>query len=180
MGRSSPAIHGGAYFSAVCGWKSIPISAPEAHEHRECCGLLALTLTITFFVFHSLPCPLGAQGKFSRGFVPKGPIWICHHSNFGFLLYFLSDRIIETNNKGGNVAHETMVIWLFLKVFSQHDQDRFFISVILHLFYISCLIMFILWTHTQCFLPFLSLTYLFAHCLFVSIETGQSLITNLL
>ena len=60
-----------------------------------------------FFVFHSLPCPLGAQGKFSRGFVPKGPIWICHHSNFGFLLYFLSDRIIETNNKankGGNVV----------------------------------------------------------------------------
>ena len=79
-----------------------------------------------FFVFHSLPCSLGAQGKFSRGFVPKGPIWICHHSNFGFLLYFLSDRIIETNNKGGNVAHETIVNWLFFKsIFSTRPRYIF-------------------------------------------------------
>ena len=52
-------------------------------------------------------------------------------------------------------------IGCFLKVFSQHDQDRFFIAFS-HLFYISCLMMFILWTHTQCFLP------LFAHCLFLA------------
>ena len=30
----------------------------------------------------------------------------------------LSVRIIETNNKGGNVANETIVNWLFLKGFS--------------------------------------------------------------
>ena len=61
-------------------------------------GCLACLSHSLFLVFHSLPCPLGAQGNFARGFVPKGPIWICHHSNFGFLLYFLSDRIIERNN----------------------------------------------------------------------------------
>ena len=62
-----------------------------------------------FLVFHSLPCPWGAPGIFSRGFVPNWPIWICQHSNFAFLsiscnMIDLFDRIMQTNNKGGNVV----------------------------------------------------------------------------
>ena len=52
-------------------------------------GCLACLSRSLFLVFHSLPCPWGAPGIFSRGFVPNWPIWICHNSNFAFLLYFL-------------------------------------------------------------------------------------------
>ena len=101
-------------------FRLVPLKRMSTENAVGCLLWLSRSL---FFVFHSLPCPLGAQGKFSRGFVPKGPIWICHHSNFGFLLYFLSDRIIETNNKGGNVAHETIVNWLFFKsIFSTRPR----------------------------------------------------------
>ena len=78
---------------------------PKRVSTENAVGCLLWLSRSLFFVFHSLPCPLGAQGNFARGFVPKGPIWICHHGNFGFLLDFLSGRIIETNNKGGNVSN---------------------------------------------------------------------------
>ena len=49
LSKSSLIKQGGAYFSAISGWKSILMSAPEAYEHRECCGLLVLSLTLTLF-----------------------------------------------------------------------------------------------------------------------------------
>ena len=52
LGASSPAIHGGAYFLAVCRWKSILISAPGLYKHRECYRLLFFPPGATFF------CPL--------------------------------------------------------------------------------------------------------------------------
>ena len=134
-----------------------------------------------FFLFSTV-CPAHwvLKANFQEDLFQKG--------QYGFVItaildFFCISCLIVSQRQTirvGMLPMKQLSIGCFLKVFSQHDQDRFFISVISHLFYISCLIMFILWTHTQCFLPFLSLTYLFAHCLFVSIETGQSLITNLL
>ena len=43
--KSSRAKHGGAYFSAVCEWKSIPISAPEAHLREAVPKLFAVYLS---------------------------------------------------------------------------------------------------------------------------------------
>ena len=168
-GASSLAKHGGAYFSAVCGWKLIPISAPEAHEHRECCGLLALTLTITFFCFPQFALPIGCSRQFCKRISSKRANMDLSSQQFWISFVFLVRSYHRDKQQGWECCQ-----WnnCFLKVFSQHDQDRFFISAISHLIYISCLMMFILWTHTQCFLPFLCLTYLFAHCLFVTIETG--------
>ena len=40
LSTSKEAQNGGAYFSAVCGWKLIPISAPEPYECRERARLL--------------------------------------------------------------------------------------------------------------------------------------------
>ena len=51
LSKSSRAFFGGAYFSAVSGWKSIPISVPGPYECLECNRLLGFCLTITF-----LPC----------------------------------------------------------------------------------------------------------------------------
>ena len=48
MFKSSRAIHGGAYFPDVSGWKSILTSATEAYDHTESYRLLGFYLTITF------------------------------------------------------------------------------------------------------------------------------------
>ena len=48
LSLSSRAIHGGAYFSDVSGWNSIPISVPGPCEVTECNRLLGFCLTITF------------------------------------------------------------------------------------------------------------------------------------
>ena len=48
LSKSSRSIHGGAYFSAVSGWKSIPISVPGPYKCPECNRLLGFCLTITF------------------------------------------------------------------------------------------------------------------------------------
>ena len=57
LAMSSLAIHGGAYFSAVCWRKFIPISAPEAYEHRACCGLLVFFSSVTLnFVLSFTVC----------------------------------------------------------------------------------------------------------------------------
>ena len=66
---------------------------------------------------------------------------------FGFLLYFLSDRIIETNNKGGNVATETNVNWLFLEkdFFNTTKIDLSSVQFCINsIFQVPCLMMFIL------------------------------------
>ena len=48
LSMSSRAFFGGAYFSAVSGWKSIPISVPGPCEVTESYRLLGFCLTITF------------------------------------------------------------------------------------------------------------------------------------
>ena len=68
LAKSSLAIHGGAIFSAVCGWKSILISAPEPYKHRECCRLLVFPPGATFF----LPYTCTLLPLFSGHFK-----WIC-------------------------------------------------------------------------------------------------------
>ena len=48
LSKSSRAFFWGAYFSAVSGWKSIPISVPGPYKCPECNRLLGFCLTITF------------------------------------------------------------------------------------------------------------------------------------
>ena len=48
LSLSSRALHGGAYFSDVSGWKSIPISVPGPYECLKWHRLLGFCLTITF------------------------------------------------------------------------------------------------------------------------------------
>ena len=50
LAKSSRAIHGGAYFSAVCGRKLIPINAPGPYECQECNRLLFSPPGATFFL----------------------------------------------------------------------------------------------------------------------------------
>ena len=63
LAKSSRAIHGGAYFSAVCGRKLIPINAPEPYECQECNRLLFFPPPPTFVssptVSHSFLCFMG-------------------------------------------------------------------------------------------------------------------------
>ena len=64
-------------------------------------------LTYFCFDFQKLAVLKARQSLFSRGFVPKRPIWISHQSNFAFLLYCrtgLCDHIIETKNKQTKVG----------------------------------------------------------------------------
>ena len=57
LSKSSLIKQGGAYFSAISGWKSILMSALEAYGHRECCRVPFISLTLTFVLsFRSLPC----------------------------------------------------------------------------------------------------------------------------
>ena len=48
LSKSSRALNGGAYFSAVSGWKSIPISVPGPYECLECYRLLVFFTTNNF------------------------------------------------------------------------------------------------------------------------------------
>ena len=48
LSLSSRGLHGGAYFSDVSGWKSIPISVPGPYECLKWHRLLGFCLTITF------------------------------------------------------------------------------------------------------------------------------------
>ena len=53
LSTSSQSKKWGAYFSAVCGWNSIPISATEAHGHRVCNRLLVFYPPGTFVLPHT-------------------------------------------------------------------------------------------------------------------------------
>ena len=94
LGRSSPAIHGGAYFSAVCGWKYIRISSPRPYKHRECYRLLFFPPGATFFLPYTA---FAAQWAFqmdlwwsrSHGFVSLtrlGQLYL--RSIFGYFFLF--------------------------------------------------------------------------------------------
>ena len=58
LSLSSRAIHGGAYFSDVSGWNSIPISFPGPCEVTEWYRLHGFCLTITFCLnpWTTVPC----------------------------------------------------------------------------------------------------------------------------
>ena len=79
--------------------------------------LLCLSRSL-FLVFHSLPCPLGAQGIFSRGFVPKGRIWICHHSNLD--VFCISCNMIVLSDwpaRGREAPSSDFADWMAGKLF---------------------------------------------------------------
>ena len=90
LAKSSRAIHGGAYFSAVCGRKLIPINAPEPYKCQECNRLLFFRPHPFLFHLPQSPTVSSAPWVILNGFVPKRPIWISHQCNFAFLLYLLS------------------------------------------------------------------------------------------
>ena len=56
----------GAIFSAICGWKSIPINAPEPYKHRECYWLLVFSTRSNFFALH-MHTASAAQWAFQMG-----------------------------------------------------------------------------------------------------------------
>ena len=78
LAKSSRAIHGGAYFSAVCGRKLIPINAPGPYECQECNRLLfSPTRSNFFFALHSHAHCFRCSVGISNGFVMKQVTWIC-------------------------------------------------------------------------------------------------------
>ena len=91
-------------------------------------------LTYFCFDFQKLAVLKARQSLFSRGFVPKRPIWISHQSNFAFLLYCrtgLCDHIIETKKK------LVVLKGCFQMDLFQNSQYGFVTSSILH-FFVSC------------------------------------------
>ena len=72
LSTSSRVIQWGAYFSAVCGWKSIPFSAPELYEHQECNGVLVFHPSATFLLLLT-----HTQLPLLRRHVQKQVTWIC-------------------------------------------------------------------------------------------------------
>ena len=97
LSLSSRGLHGGAYFSDVSGWKSIPISVPGPYECLKWHRLLGFCLTITF-------CLIPAHQAVS--------LWNCHWnwriSRLEDHKYFPAVKQIHTNktnksfNKHGN------------------------------------------------------------------------------
>ena len=112
LAKSSLIIHGGAYFSAVCGWKLIPISSPEAYELRECCGLLGLSLTFTFCCFPQFALPMGCSRHIFKRICSKLANMDLSQRQFCISFVFrgtwLIRPFIETNNRGGNVFINAM------------------------------------------------------------------------
>ena len=84
LAKSSRAIQWGAIFSAVSGWKSILMSAPEPYEYRECCGLLVLSLTLTLFT-------TSTKHHGSRWSRAK-PVWWKNWGFVSFLETYLTSR----------------------------------------------------------------------------------------
>ena len=87
LSTSSQAKKWGAYFSAVCGWNSVPISATEAHGHRVCNRLLDFLSSRYFFFAPHLHTASARTWAFPEGFVQKQVDWICLMRNpFDLLL----------------------------------------------------------------------------------------------
>ena len=70
LSKSSLAINGGAFFSAVSGWKSIPISVPGPCEVTESYRLLGFCLTYSFILSHTFTLD---QCRVSRRFNSISP-----------------------------------------------------------------------------------------------------------
>ena len=70
LSKSSRAIFGGAYFSDVSGWKSIPISVPGPCEVTESYRLLGFCLTYSFILSHTFTLD---QCRVSRRFNSISP-----------------------------------------------------------------------------------------------------------
>ena len=66
LSKSSQAKKWGAYFSAVCGWNSVPISATEAHGHRVCNRLLDFLSSRYFFLPHTCTQHPRGHGRFQK------------------------------------------------------------------------------------------------------------------
>ena len=66
LSTSSQAKKWGAYFSAVCGWNSVPISATEAHGHRVCNRLLVFYPPGTFVLPHTCTQHPRGHGRFQK------------------------------------------------------------------------------------------------------------------
>ena len=64
LSKSSRAINGGAYFSAVFGWKSIPISVPGPYKCPECYRLLVFFITSNFFLPQTVTMLMLLRGRF--------------------------------------------------------------------------------------------------------------------
>ena len=105
LSKSSRALNGGAYFSDVSGWKSIPISVPGPYECLKWHRLLGFCLTITF-------CLIPAHQAVS--------LWNCHWnwriSRLEDHKYLPAVKQIHTNktnksfNKHGNFKGKRPVV----------------------------------------------------------------------
>ena len=81
LSKSSQAKKWGAYFSAVCGWNSVPISATEAYGHRVCNRLLVFWFTRYFCFAPHMHTASARTWAFPKGFVQKQVEWISHQTN---------------------------------------------------------------------------------------------------
>ena len=104
LSKSSRAFFGGAYFSAVSGWKSIPISVPGPYECLEWYRLLVFFTTNNFCFApnsHNAPAaPLACQMDLCLSW----PHWFVRQTNPWVL--FLHKSIWNTHGAVGS-------LWLF-------------------------------------------------------------------
>ena len=107
LSKSSQAKKWGAYFSAVCGWNSVPISATEAYGHRVCNRLLVFYSPGTFVLPHTCTQHPRGHGRFqkdlfrsrSNGFLIKQIQSTCFWTNPSGNAHVLADAVCKCGAK---------------------------------------------------------------------------------
>ena len=90
--KSSQAKNGGAYFSAVCGLNSVPISATEGHEHRVCNRLLGFYPPGTFVLPHTCTHHPLIHGRCQQ--------YLFRSRSIGFVCWEIQSTCFWTNTAG--------------------------------------------------------------------------------
>ena len=130
LSKSSRAIFGGAYFSDVSGWKSIPISVPGPCEVTESYRLLGFCLTYSFILSHTFTLD---QCRVSRRFNSISPKTAkMDFSSVKFWISFCAG-LVSTITSVTNNDDNTSIKWVS-EGFSQPGQDGFVIRAVLNIF----------------------------------------------
>ena len=99
LSKSSRALNGGAYFSDVSGWKSIPISVPGPYKCPECYRLLVFFITSNFFFAPNSHNAHAAPWAFQMDLCLSWPHWFVRQTNPWVL--FLHKSIWNTHGAAG-------------------------------------------------------------------------------
>ena len=89
LSTSSQSKKWGAYFSAVFGWNSVPVSATEAHGHRVCNRLLVFYPPGTFVLPHTCTHHRFIHGCFKQD--------LFRSRSIGFVCWEIQSTCIWTN-----------------------------------------------------------------------------------